>query len=143
MRGCAKTRCTPPQALSAAPSRSQGHTALHTFRTCQASNASLVRRVSSSVNQLPYLPLNVHRFHYRSTHKKGLRARGLEPPNITRRFYPTLRNDRPIHVNVLCKDLLSGRQVQLESRQIAVVDTVEIRSESLKALKLASTVRLH
>src|SRR6266568_7385477 len=114
MRGRVKTGCMLPQVLSAAPSRSQGHTALHTFRTYPASNVSSVPRDSSSADQLPHLPLDVRRFHYRSANKKSPSARGLEPSNIMRRFYPTLRNDRPIHVNVLCKDLLSGRQVQLE-----------------------------
>src|SRR2546428_6957828 len=133
----------PPQALSVAPSVSQGHTVRHIFRTCPASILFYVLRVSSSVNQLPDLALDVERSHYRSTHKKGLRARGLEPSNIARRFYPAFRNNRPININVLCKDLLGSREVQLESRQITIVDTVEVRSESPKALKLASTVRLN
>src|SRR3989442_15683888 len=115
----------------------KANTARRIFRTCLASNVSSVLRDSSSVNELPHLTLDIGRSHYRSTYKKCLRARGLEPSNIMRRFYPTLRNDRPIHVDVLCKDLLSSRQVQLECRQIAIIDTVKVRTESSKALKLA------
>src|SRR5712664_828918 len=102
-----------PQALSAAPSRSQVHTALRIFRTCLASIVSLVVRVSSSVNQLLYLALDIGRFHYRSSNKEGRGACSFEPSNISRRLYPALRNDRPIHVDILCKNLLSGREVQL------------------------------
>src|SRR5712692_4309790 len=105
-----------PQVLSAAPSRSQVHTALRIFRTCPASNVSSILRDSSSVDQLPHLPLDVRRSHYRGANKKSPSARGLEPHDITGRFYPALRNDRPIHIDVLCKDLLSGREVQLERR---------------------------
>src|SRR2546428_3945419 len=143
MRGRARTCCTPPQVLSVAPSGSQGHTARRIFRTCPASNASSVRRDSSSADQLPHLPLDVRRFHYRSANKKSPNARGLEPSNISRRFYPAFRNNRPVNINVLCKDLLGSREVQLESRQITVVDTVEVRSESPEAVKLAGAVRLH
>src|SRR6266540_599298 len=143
MRGRVKTGCMLPQVLSAAPSRSQGHTALHTFRTCPASNVSSVPRDSSSADQLPHLPLDVRRFHYRSANKKSPSARSLEPYDIMGRFYPALRNNRPVNINVLCKDLLGSREVQLESRQVAVVDTVEVRSESPEALKLASAVCLY
>src|SRR5437667_11039702 len=113
------------------------------FRTCPASTVSLVRRVAPSVNHRPYVRLHVPPLPYPSPHKKRLHACRLESSNITWRFYPALRNDRPIHVNVLCKDLLCSREVQLEGRQIAVVDTVEVRSESPQAVKLASAVRLH
>src|SRR5437879_13615862 len=130
-----------PPVLSAAPSRSQGHTALHTFRTYPASNVSSVPRDSSSADQLPHLPLDVQRFHYRSANKKSPSARCLEPSNMMRRFYPALRNDRPVNINVLCKDLLGSREVYLESGQIAVVDPISVWPESSEALKLASTDR--
>src|SRR6266568_6699209 len=114
MRGRVKTGCMLPQVLSAAPSRSQGHTVLHTFRTYPASNVCSVLRDSSSADQLPHLPLDVQRFHYRSANKKSPSARDLEPSNMMRRFYPALRNDRPVHVDVFCEDFLCGREVQLE-----------------------------
>src|SRR2546425_11389560 len=101
MRGRVRTCRMLSQVFSAAPSTSQGHSALHTFRICPPPNASLVRRVASSVGQLPYLPLDVRRFHYRSAHKKCLSTCGFESSNVLRRFYPTLRNDWPIHVDVL------------------------------------------
>src|SRR5712691_9301097 len=104
----------PPQELSVAPSRSQVHTARRIFRTCPASNVSSVLRDSSSADQLPHLPLDVRRLHYRSANKKSPSTRGLEPYDIMGRFYPALRNDRPVHVEVLCKDFLGGREVQLE-----------------------------
>src|SRR3989442_16006152 len=114
MRDRARTCCTPPQVLSVAPSGSQGHTARRIFRTCPASNVSSVLRDSSSADQLPHLPLDVRRFHYRSANKKSFSARGLEPSNMMRRFYPALRNDGPVYVEVLCEDFLRGREVQLE-----------------------------
>src|SRR3989442_8237431 len=132
-----------PQVLSVAPSRSQGHTVRRIFRTCPASNVCSVSRDSPSADPFPHFPLDVRRFHYRSANKKSPSTRGLEPSNMMRRLYPALRNDRPVYVDVLCEDFLCGREVQLESRQIAVVDTVEVRSESPEAVKLASAVHLN
>src|SRR2546422_7226057 len=98
----------PPQVPLVAPSRSQGHTARRIFRTCPALNVSSVLSDSSSADQLLHLPLDVRRFHYRSANKKSPSARGLESSNMMRRFYPALRNDRPVDVDVLCKDFLRG-----------------------------------
>src|SRR5438128_550297 len=114
MRGRARTYCTPPQVLSVAPSGSQGHTARRIFRTCPASNVSSVLHDSSSADQLPHLPLDVRRFHYRSANKKSPSASGRKTANMMCRLYPALRNDRPVHADVLCEDYLCGREVQLE-----------------------------
>src|SRR6266568_842480 len=114
MRGRARTCCRHPQAISAAPSGSQGHTVLRIFRTFLAWSVSLVLLVASSVDQLPYFPFDVERLHYRSTHKKCSGARSFQSSDIIWRLYPAFRYDRSIKIGVLCEDFLRGGEVQLE-----------------------------
>src|SRR2546425_11137473 len=141
MRGHARTYCMPPQALSAAPSGSQGHTVLRIFRTFPAWNMSLVRRVSSSVDQLPYLPFDVRRFHYRSTHKKCSGARSFQSADIIGRLYPAFRYNGSIKVGVLGEDFFRCREVQLKCGQISIVYPIEVWSEISQILELVGAVR--